>query len=96
MFRTTFLRNGSIDKYKARLVAKGFHQRLGVDYYETYSLVVKDPTICLVLGHAVTHDWPLKQLDDNNAFLQGKLEDEVYIPHWWVSLTKIAQIICVN
>lgn len=57
IFRIKFLPDGSIDKYKARLVAKGFHQRPGIDYHETFSPVVKSPTIRLVLGLAVKRDW---------------------------------------
>ena len=72
------LPNGN-KQYKSRFVAKGYHQRPGLDYEETFSPVIKAGTVCLVLGHAVANDWVLRQLDINNAFLQGKLEEEVYI-----------------
>lgn len=71
--------DGSIDRYKARLIAKGFHQRLGCDYTETFNPVVKPVTIRIVLTLTVRQGWSLRQLDINNAFLQGKLKEEVFM-----------------
>ncbi|KAK0575318.1 hypothetical protein LWI29_037144 [Acer saccharum] len=69
----------SVARYKARLVAKGFNQRPSIDFTETYSPVVKPVTVRLILTFAVTNGWPLRQLDVNNAFLQGSLTDDVYM-----------------
>lgn len=69
----------SIERFKACLVAKGFHQRSRIDYQETFSHVIKPASVRLVLGHAAENDWPLRQLDINNVFLQGTLEEDVYM-----------------
>ncbi|XP_070677804.1 uncharacterized protein [Malus domestica] len=79
VFRIKRHSDGSIDRYKARLVAKGFHQRSSVDFLDTFSPVVKPITIRIVLHLALTHGWPLRQLDVNNAFLHGSLSEDVYM-----------------
>ncbi|GJR34214.1 nucleotide-binding alpha-beta plait domain-containing protein [Tanacetum coccineum] len=65
--------NVVITRYKVRFVAKGFRQQPGIDFHETFSPVVKSTTIRAVLSLAVTNDWPLRQLDIQNAFLHGNI-----------------------
>jgi hypothetical protein len=71
--------DGTIDRHKAHLVAKGFKQRYGIDYEDTFNPVVKAVTIQLVLSVTVSRNWSLRQLDMQNAFLHGVLEEEVYM-----------------
>jgi hypothetical protein len=71
--------NSSADRYKARLLAKGFRQRYNIDYEDTFSPVVKAAIIRIVLSIAVSRGWCLRQLDVQNAFLHGVLEEEVFM-----------------
>ncbi|KAK8710039.1 hypothetical protein V6N13_145383 [Hibiscus sabdariffa] len=65
--------------YKARLVAKGFSQTQGVDFNETFAPVAKLNTVRVLISLAVNLDWPLHQLDVKNAFLNGNVDEEVYM-----------------
>ena len=71
--------NGSVERYKARLVARGYTQSYGIDYEETFATAAKLNTIQVLVSRATNYDWPLFQLDVKNGFLNGDLEEEVYI-----------------
>ena len=70
---------GRIQKHKARLVARGFTQKPGIDFYETFSLVASLETIRIIITVAAQKKWKIFQLDVKLAFLNEKLDEEIYV-----------------
>ena len=66
-------------KYKSRLVARGFLQKAGIDYREVFAPVDRIETIRTVVAIASLKNWTMHQLDVKCAFLNGPLDEEVYV-----------------
>ena len=71
--------DGSVEKYKARFVARGFSQIEGIDYEETFAPVARYSSIRMILALSAHMGWHIHQMDVKTAFLNGVIEEEVYI-----------------
>ena len=79
VFKTKTDADGHIERYEARLVAQGFSQKFGTDYDETFSPVVRLESVRTLIAMSVQHGLQLHQVDVDTAFLNGELEEEVYM-----------------
>ncbi|GKB04884.1 retrovirus-related pol polyprotein from transposon TNT 1-94 [Tanacetum coccineum] len=79
VFRIKYHTDGSIQTFKARLVIQGFSQRQGVDYFDTYAPVARITSIRVLFALASLYNLPIHQMDVKTAFLNGDLDEEVYM-----------------
>jgi hypothetical protein len=71
--------DGNIEKYKARFVTHGFSQKEGIEYEETFAHVARYTSIRTIISLAAKMKWKLHQMDVKSTFLNGVIEEEVYI-----------------
>jgi hypothetical protein len=79
VFHVKHLADGSIEWYKARIIAKGYSQRPGIDYTEVFSPTARHATIHLIFAVAAIEDLHLHTVDISHAFINGDLEEEIYM-----------------
>lgn len=79
VFRRKYNADGSIQTFKARLVAKGFKQKQGIDYFDTYAPVARLTSIRVLMAIASIHHLYVHQMDVKTAFLNGDLDEEIYM-----------------
>ena len=79
VFKTKKDSLGNIERYKAKLVVKGFTQKERIDYMETFSPVSKKDSLRIILTLVAHFDLELQQMDVKTTFLNGELEEEVYM-----------------
>ncbi|GJV69391.1 zinc finger, CCHC-type containing protein [Tanacetum coccineum] len=79
IFKRKMKVDGTIDKFKARLVIQGFRQKEGIDYFNTNEPVARITTIRLLLALAAIHNLVIHQMDVKTTFLNGDLDEEVYM-----------------
>ena len=84
VFRNKMDENDIIVRNKARLVAQGFNQEELIDYEETFAPVARLEAIRMLLAFACFKDFVLYQMDVKNAFLNGFINEEVYVEQWFV------------
>ncbi|GKB36575.1 zinc finger, CCHC-type containing protein [Tanacetum coccineum] len=79
IFKRKIKVDGTVERFKARLVIQGFKQKSVIDYFDTYAPVVRISTIRLLIALALIHSLIIHQMDIKTAFLNGVLEEEVYM-----------------
>jgi hypothetical protein len=78
-FRIKFDRNGNITRYKIRIMARGFVQREGIDYNEVFAPVASIESVRIIIALAAKYNLELDQMDVTGAYLNGKLDEEIYL-----------------
>ena len=81
IYKIKHVADGNIEKYKARFMARGFSQKEGIDYEENFAHVARYTSIISVLALATIMKWKIHPMDVRTTFLNGVVEEEVYMEH---------------
>ncbi|GJR50000.1 retrovirus-related pol polyprotein from transposon TNT 1-94 [Tanacetum coccineum] len=94
VFRNKLDENGIVSRNKARLVAQGYNQQEGIDYDETYAPIARLESIRILLAYACALDFKLFQMDVKSAFLNGFINEEVYVaqPPGFIDFKKLDHV----
>jgi hypothetical protein len=79
LYKIKHAADDSIEKYKARFVARGFSQKEGIDYDEIFAPVARYTSIRIIISLATVFGWELHQMDVKTGFLNGEVEQKIYI-----------------
>ncbi|KAG1664531.1 hypothetical protein FOA52_012998 [Chlamydomonas sp. UWO 241] len=79
VFKRKYDQRGNLERYKARLVVQGFRQIPGIDFAEVFAPVSKYTTLRCLIAFAADHDLEIHQIDVRNAFLSGRLKENIWI-----------------
>nr|GFB21308.1 retrovirus-related Pol polyprotein from transposon TNT 1-94 [Tanacetum cinerariifolium] len=79
VFKNKLDENGVVSRNKARLVAQGYNKQEGIDFDETYAPVARLESVRILFTYAYAHDFKLYQMDIKSAFLNGFINEEVYV-----------------
>ena len=85
-----------MEKHKARFISCGFSQVEGIDYDETFAPVTRYSSIISMLALSTQMGWKIHQMDVKTAFLNGQIEEEVYIEQPKGFETSIVSRMCAN
>ncbi|GJU12781.1 retrovirus-related pol polyprotein from transposon TNT 1-94 [Tanacetum coccineum] len=94
VFRNKLDKNGIVSRNKARLVAQGYNQQEGINYDETYAPIARIESIRILLAYACALDFKLFQMDVKSAFLNGFINEEVYVaqPPGFINFEKLDHV----
>jgi hypothetical protein len=79
VLRNKYAADGTLDRRKARIVAKGFTQRPGIDFHDTFAPVARLSSLRLLMALAAKYNLKISQLDVTSAYLNGKIDTEVFM-----------------